>query len=421
VNESALRDIPDKAPVATVRVIEIPAHLQAPMAEPASRGSCELIYNIELPLQSAQGIIMKCNRMNRNLMPAVAVFVGALLLASLTIGGNSARADDTVAVVTPAVVTPLTLVNGWTNAPFGTNNAAVQKFNGVVHLKGAVANGTAAEAFVLPAGFRPSKAVYVPVDLCNSTNGRLYSQPSGVVEVQAEGAFTNAQCFTSLDGVSFAPNGMGYTALTLINGWTNAPFSTSNAAVRNINGVVHFKGAIATAGTNTEPFVLPVGFRPATVVYVPVDLCNSANGRLVTLPSGVVTVEAEITFASAQCFTSLDGAWFVALNKGYSNLKLLHGWTPTTFGTAKPAADSANGAFPVYLKGAIATGGTNPVPFRLPLADRPVTNVYVPIDLCDATKGRLFIQPSGVVTVQAENSFSDAQCFTSLDGASFVQ
>lgn len=35
--------------------------------------------------------------------------------------------------------------------------------------------------------------------------------------------------------------------------------------------------------------------------------------------------------------------------------------------------------------------------------------------------GRLFIQPDGVVTVQAENSFSDAQCFTSLDGTSFVR
>ena len=37
--------------------------------------------------------------------------------------------------------------------------------------------------------------------------------------------------------------------LTLINGWTNAPFSTSIAAYENIGGIVHFKGAIATAGT----------------------------------------------------------------------------------------------------------------------------------------------------------------------------
>ena len=46
--------------------------------------------------------------------------------------------------------------------------------------------------------------------------------------------------------------------------------------------------------------------------------------------------------------------------------------------------------------------GTNPVPFTLPAAFRPMTNVYVPVDLCNATNGRLFIQPTGTVTVQAE-------------------
>jgi hypothetical protein len=214
---------------------------------------------------------------------------------------------------------------------------------------------------------------------------------------------------------------MGYTNLALINGWTQYGFGTSKAAAKNINGTVHLEGAIATTGTNTEPFVLPVGLRPATEVYVHIDLCNSANGRLIIAPNGVVQVEAELSFSSAQCFTSLDGASFVATTKGQHNLTLIHGWTDTIYSTAKPAADSANGKFPVYLKGAISTGGTNPIPFRLPLADRPVTNVYVPIDLCSATKGRLYIQPSGFVTVQAETTFSNAQCFTSLDGASFVQ
>ena len=35
--------------------------------------------------------------------------------------------------------------------------------------------------------------------------------------------------------------------------------------------------------------------------------------------------------------------------------------------------------------------------------------------------GRLVIQNNGIVSVQAESTFSNAQCFTSLDGASFVQ
>ena len=54
------------------------------------------------------------------------------------------------------------------------------------------------------------------------------------------------------------------TQLTLKNGWTNAPFGTSNAAVQTVSGIVHLKGAIATGGTNPVPFTLPVAFRPAT-------------------------------------------------------------------------------------------------------------------------------------------------------------
>jgi hypothetical protein len=51
-----------------------------------------------------------------------------------------------------------------------------------------------------------------------------------------------------------------------------------------------------------------------------------------------------------------------------------------------------------------------------------VTDVFIPLDLCSATKGRLHITSSGVVDIEAENNnFFEAQCFTSLEGASFVQ
>jgi hypothetical protein len=151
------------------------------------------------------------------------------------------------------------------------------------------------------------------VDLCNATNGRLHIAPSGVVDVEAEGGnFSNAQCFTSLDGASFAKAPAFFTNLTLKNGWTNAPFATSKAAVRGISGIVHLKGAIATSGTNSVPFTLPANFRPGTNVFVPVDLCNATNGRLFIQHNGVVSVEAEGgTFSNAQCFTSLDGASFI--------------------------------------------------------------------------------------------------------------
>lgn len=112
-------------------------------------------------------------------------------------------------------------------------------------------------------------------------------------------------------GATAAQATSSFTPLTLQNGWTNAPFSTSIAEVGTISGIVHFKGAIATTGSSSVPFTLPAAFRPHTAVYVPVDLCDANNGRLFIEPSGVVTVEAEGgTFSNAQCFTSLDGASF---------------------------------------------------------------------------------------------------------------
>jgi len=117
----------------------------------------------------------------------------ALLLASFTLGSTPAFAQ----FIGPV---PLTLVNGWTNAPFVTSRTTVEEVNGIVQFRGAIASGTAAVAFTLPAALRPLTDVYVPVDLCNATNGRLHITSSGVADVEAEGGtFSNAQCFTSLD------------------------------------------------------------------------------------------------------------------------------------------------------------------------------------------------------------------------------
>ena len=322
--------------------------------------------------------------------------------------------DSTVAGA--ASFTSLTLENGWTNAPFGTSNAAIKIIGGVVQLKGAIAGGTSPEAFTLPAAFRPATEVYVPIDTCNATNGRLQIEPSGAALVEAETDFSNAQCFTSLDGASFSLTTKGYKSLALENGWTNAPFGTSDAAAKKISGVVHLKGAIAS-GTSAEAFTLPAAFRPATEVYVPIDMCNATNGRLLIEPSGVTTVEAESDFTNAQCFTSLDGASFSLTTKGYQSLALENGWTNAPFGTSDAAAKKISGV--VHLKGAIASG-TSAEAFTLPAAFRPATEVYVPIDMCNATNGRLLIEPSGAATVEAESDFTNAQCFTSLDGAAFA-
>src|SRR5262249_11234299 len=147
---------------------------------------------------------------------------------------------------------------------------------------GAIQHGTGSP-FTLPPAFRPATNVYVPVDLGNASNGRLVIQPTvGRASRTAMGAFANAQGFTSLDGASFATSASSFTPLTLQNGWANAAFGPSNAAVRTIGGIVHFKGAIAHGAGS--PFTLPPAFRPATNVYVPVDLCNAYNGWLVIQP-----------------------------------------------------------------------------------------------------------------------------------------
>ena len=90
------------------------------------------------------------------------------------------------------------------------------------------------------------------------------------------------------------------------------------------------------------------------------------------------------------------------------------------YGTASPAACNISGI--VNLTGAIKTSGTSPVAFTLRAGDRPAAYFIVKADLCGATNGSLFIEPSGLVTVQAEGSnWNNASCFTSLDGVSFAR
>lgn len=367
-------------------------------------------------LSVANNFLPAITRRNQQMHLSIRSIFGSLLGAALLVTFLTAGSMPAHAQFVDR--TSLVLVNGWTAAPFATSRPTVEVVSGIAQFKGAIGSGTSAVAFTLGAAFRPLTDVYIKVDMCNATNGRLHITPAGVTDIETEKGFANAQCFTSLDGASFALRPTGYTNLTLVNGWTNAPFSTSNAQFRFVSGVVHFKGAISTSGTNPVPFTMPAGVRPATDVYIPIDLCNSANGRLHITPAGVVDVETA-TFSNAQCFTSLDGAWYVPSAAGFTPLTLINGWTNAPFSTSNAAAGNAYGL--VYFKGAIATSGTSAQPFTLGPAFRPLHTTYIPIDLCGATNGRLVIQNNGIVSVQAESSFSNAQCFTSLDGASFVQ
>lgn len=350
---------------------------------------------------------------------------GAVCAAAVALPISFASAGAASAAQAPRVAgfTNLTLHNGWHPYGFGTGRPAVHLASGIVQFKGAMGtSGTNMTAFTLPSGMRPSTAVYVPVDLCNSAEGRLLIQPTGVVTVEFSGKIADAQCFTSLDGASFAKSRSGFTSLKLINGWLNAPYGTSKAQARVINGIVHLKGGMWTKGTSSQPFRLPKGFRPATPVWVNADTCNSTNGRLNISPSGVVNLQAESNFSNVTCFTSLDGVTFPRNGSGFTSFKLLNGWTNRAFGAAPVGGRLVSGT--VELRGGMATTGTNELAFTLPKSLRPSHRVYVPVDLCNAHYGRIDILTNGEAFVEVNNetsAWSDAQCFTSLEGASFAR
>lgn len=313
---------------------------------------------------------------------------------------------------------PLTLSNGWVGAPFGTSTPGVALMDGIVHLRGAVSGGTNATLFTLPVDRRPATNVFVPVGLCDGAKGRLTIAPSGTVTVSTPtGSITAAQCFTSLDGVSFAPSESGFTPLVLNNTWTNAPFGTSNAAVSLAQGVVRFKGAIA-GGANGFFSTLPAEMWPATRVFIPVDLCGGAKGRLNIGPTGDIIVEN--FSSSAQCFTSLDGAMFVAPPPdAFEPLALQNGWINGVFSTQTASVVLYDDI--VYFKGAVTTGATATL-FTLPITLRPERDAIIAVDLCNGATGRISVQrATGHVTVTAPGGFFQASCFTSLEGASFAR
>src|SRR5262249_2295181 len=157
--------------------------------------------------------------------------------------------------------------------------AAAKVIAGVVHLQGAIGDGASGFAMNVPAAFRPASLVYVPIDLCNAHDGRLVIETNGNVTVDPEGDFSDAQCFTSLEGAQYGKSATGYTSLTLQNGWTEAGGSTRDASLRVIAGVVHFEGAIAS-GASQFAFTLPAAAIPTKDVFIQLDLCNAHNGRL---------------------------------------------------------------------------------------------------------------------------------------------
>lgn len=316
----------------------------------------------------------------------------------------------------PRTFQPVELLNGWTNGVFGTPPTEVVFYDGVAHFRGAVSNGATDHLFTLPVTLRPETNTYVSTDLCSAKLGRLLLQPSGYVLVQTEsGLFADAQCFTSLEGVTYAPYATAFTPLTLANAWGDQPYGTGRAAAARIDGLVHLKGGLS-GGTSPVLFTLPPELRPETNVYVSAGLCGAVKGRLAIAPSGIVEVVSTTTFAAAQCFTSLDGIFFATTTNAFAPFAPTSGWTGAPYGTHAPGGTIVRDI--AYLEGAI-WNGASPGTFVLPPLLRPAARVYESLDLVNGRKGRVIIEPSGSVSVFALGPFSDAQAFASFDGVSY--
>jgi hypothetical protein len=323
-----------------------------------------------------------------------------------------------------AGVARLDLINGW-KTPRGSAKPSVVSYQGVVHLRGAIWNKSAASAqpFVIPALYRPVKNVFVKTSLCGDGNGQLDISPDGSVSIGVEGGggLGEAACFTSLDGVSYQVDatGNGSTTLTLQNGWV--PYSGGDPndpvapAVRSIANVVYLEGAMMSGSTGAA-FKMPENKRPQMTVYLPLNMGFASPGQLVINTDGTVNVVSPFGFNLAQDITSLDGAAYSINTAGFTPLGLVSGWTGTT-DTAEPAARLDHGV--VLFQGAMRTFGTVNTAFYLPADMTPSKTVYVPVTLCNGANGRLQINTDGSAVVQAENDIANAYCMTSIEGASF--
>jgi hypothetical protein len=130
----------------------------------------------------------------------------------------------------------------------------------------------------------------------------------------AEGAVSNAQCFTSLEGVTYTTTTAAPTSFTCydsISGWTMGPYATRGFCLVDDGGIMHLTGAVSTTGTNNFITTFPTLNRPTRDMFVEVDLCNGQQGRITVDQFGSMLVEAEHGFSQAACFTSLEGVSFV--------------------------------------------------------------------------------------------------------------
>jgi hypothetical protein len=175
-------------------------------------------------------------------------------------------------------------------------------------------------------------------------------------------------------------------------------------------------GAVSTAGSNGTIFTLPAALRPASNVFLPVDLCGGKKGRLTVTGGGSATVSSVGAGlgSDATCFTSLEGVTFTKAAT-FTPVTFKNGWA--NYGFYPVASSSAMGI--VRLQGTMSGGTTTA--FTLPPDSRPPRGAYVQVDLCNGAQGRADISSNGDVYIEAgDGNTANVSCFTSLEGVWFA-
>jgi len=159
-------------------------------------------------------------------MLAVALSIGGGAYASAQAagGGPGANIPRNLPALTPAhhaagsqaatstgiTFHGLSLVNGWASEQvnFGTGNPRVGILNGVVYLKGSLAQPTPGSSLFaqLPSAYRPVDTLLIPVWTGGGNFGTLEILSDGRMLLSSNtpcGSGNTAQCFTSLATISY--------------------------------------------------------------------------------------------------------------------------------------------------------------------------------------------------------------------------
>jgi len=105
----------------------------------------------------------------------------------------------------------LTLIDGWGSASGAYRPGAALDAQGIVHLRGAVAQGIASgDTFtVMPGPFRPDETVILTTGIVAANQGQLVINPNGEATLAPEqgGPATGHKLFSSLDGLTYEAGG----------------------------------------------------------------------------------------------------------------------------------------------------------------------------------------------------------------------